>query len=54
MIWKLSYTFIYPTVGQGFNPGAGQNTSISYEIRATKTSAHQAVKLRPLSWDNVS
>jgi len=32
-----------------FNPGAGQKNSISYEIRATKTSAYQAVKLGPLS-----
>jgi len=25
--------------------------SISYEIRATKTSAYQAVKLEPLNWE---
>ncbi len=55
--YKLLYSYtetVYESEGQGFNPGAGQNTSISHEIRATKTSAHQAVKLGPFSWDNVN
>ncbi len=38
--WKTYYIYI-------------TKNSISYEIRATKTSAYQAVKLGPLSWDNV-